>query len=273
MPDPTTPSTSPTGSTGGLDLSGLAQLIPGIADLINGLNGQGNNQGATAASMADPYNKYRGQAADQLNTLVNDPSSVTSTPGYQFGLNQALDAGNRSSAAQGQGNSGNNIVGQADIGERYATNAYNTEFSQLSSLALGNPSDASKDYLVGNALNTSDTSSGIGSIASFFSSPSGQSLIKSLGSSAPQLLKMIEGSGDMSPDAIAQLNQTFGVGGGLGTTNDAGVTPGGTSGLFGPSPVDNTIPPITDTTPGSFNFGVTPPDITDPTWDIGDLGP
>jgi hypothetical protein len=246
--------------SGSLNLSDFAKLVPGIVDLINGVRGQGKNQGATAASMADPYNKYRGEAADQLHTLVNDPSSIEKDPGFQYGLTHALDAGNRSSAAMGQGNAGNNILSQADIGQRYAASAYDTKFGQLSKLALGDPTAASKDYLIGNTLDEQNTAGGVGSLTSFLSSPAGVQLIKSLGSGAAQLFKLISGSGDMSPEALKQLHDLFNVGGGLDNFNDSGYTPGGTEGLFGDTAgeVNPDVPFITDTgTEPILNVGVT----------------
>ena len=48
-------------------------------------------------------------AGNKLNELLQNPSSITSTPGYQFAYNQGLEAVNRTAAAKGQLGSGNRL--------------------------------------------------------------------------------------------------------------------------------------------------------------------
>lgn len=109
-----------------------------------------------AAGMADPWAPNRGQYQDFLNTFMHDPtngpmqatvgttgalgelnrlrqdpSSITSMPGYQYGLNQSLEAVNRAAGASGMLGSGNRLAALQDRGEGYARQWYNDTYNQL----------------------------------------------------------------------------------------------------------------------------------------------
>lgn len=61
---------------------------------------------------ADPFGPHRGKYAEQLDKLMSDPSSITSTPEYKA----RLDAAARQMAAQGYTGSGNAILEAANAG-------------------------------------------------------------------------------------------------------------------------------------------------------------
>lgn len=73
-------------------------------------------------------------ASNKLNALLQNPESVTSTPGYQFAFNQGLEAVNRTAAAKGQLGSGNRLYDLTKFGQGLASQTYNNTVSQLSSL-------------------------------------------------------------------------------------------------------------------------------------------
>lgn len=73
-------------------------------------------------------------ASNKLNTLLQNPESVTSTPGYQFAYNQGLEAVNRTAAAKGQLGSGNRLYDLTKFGQGLASQTYNNTVSQLSNL-------------------------------------------------------------------------------------------------------------------------------------------
>lgn len=73
--------------------------------------------------------------AQQLNALMANPSSVTSTPGYQFNLDQGLNNTTRQMAAGGFLNSGNQAAALTQYGEGYAMNTFNQQAQLLSQLA------------------------------------------------------------------------------------------------------------------------------------------
>ena len=77
------------------------------------------------------YQKVAGTAANKLNELLQNPSSVTSTPGYQFAYNQGLEAVNRTAAAKGQLGSGNRLYDLTKFGQGIASQTYDNTVSQL----------------------------------------------------------------------------------------------------------------------------------------------
>lgn len=88
----------------------------------------GLEQRRAGKALQEEANIRRGYAK-QLQALEADPSSITSTPGYQAGL----DAIQRSMAAQGYMGSGNMMAEMA----KYGQGIYDQRFRELSSLASG----------------------------------------------------------------------------------------------------------------------------------------
>lgn len=76
---------------------------------------------------ADPFASYRPKYAEQLDKLMSDPSSITSTPEYKA----RMDAAARQLAAQGYTGSGNAILEAANAGGA----AYQQAFQNLGQLA------------------------------------------------------------------------------------------------------------------------------------------
>ena len=70
-------------------------------------------------------------AGNKLNTLLQNPESVSSTPGYQFAYNQGLEAVNRTAAAKGQLGSGNRLYDLTKFGQGLASQTYNNTVNQL----------------------------------------------------------------------------------------------------------------------------------------------
>ena len=79
-------------------------------------------------------------ASNKLNELLQNPSSVESTPGYQFAYNQGLEAVNRTAAAKGQLGSGNRLYDLTKFGQGLASQTYNNTVSQLTNLLNRNQS-------------------------------------------------------------------------------------------------------------------------------------
>lgn len=98
-----------------------------------------------AASSADPFASQRGQYQTMLSKLINDPSSITSTPGYQFGLQQSQNAVEGSAAANGMVNSGNVLSALSTNAQGYAATQLNNQellLAQLSGANVGSPGTA-----------------------------------------------------------------------------------------------------------------------------------
>lgn len=135
MPSPYTPGLS--GYSGTTDWGRLLQGGLGLASGIVGINQANQLQqlGKNAITAGDPFGPYRGAAAQQLMSLMADPSQVTKLPGYQFMLDQGLQAVGRGDASKGLNRSGNMDVDLLKYGEGYASEAYQQQIQQLSAMA------------------------------------------------------------------------------------------------------------------------------------------
>lgn len=108
--------------------------------LIGGslLGGGGSNGGSTPSTsqqqVYDPYAPYRGAAAQKLNALMANPSTLTSLPEYQA----QMQAASRAMAAQGYTGSGNALVAAANAGGQ----AYQQAFNNLAMLSGAGQSPA-----------------------------------------------------------------------------------------------------------------------------------
>lgn len=130
------------GASGLGTLSSLLSLGSGAYGLSNAIQMQ------QLAKQAGASTQYAPQYAAQLAALEANPSSITSTPGYQSGL----EAVERSMAAQGYQGSGN----MAAALQQYGGNFFNQQVQQLQSLA--NPSGAGTALSGAAASNTAASS-------------------------------------------------------------------------------------------------------------------
>jgi hypothetical protein len=128
----------------GAAIAGAAVSIGGAA-AANAISGSGSGGGGGAASAADPFAGQRGQYQGMLSNLINNPSSITSTPGYQFGLDQSNKAVEGSAAANGMVNSGNVLQALSTNSQNYASQQLNNQellLAQLSGANVGSPGTA-----------------------------------------------------------------------------------------------------------------------------------
>jgi hypothetical protein len=135
----------------------IGQLLGGVGNLAT--SGLDMRDASRASGLADPWagnrpqyqtalNQYMGantvnpaastarssDAYSQLQGLLANPQSLTKMPGYQFGLNQAMEAVNRGAGASGMLNSGNRLAALQDRGEGYARDWQKQMYNEL----LGN---------------------------------------------------------------------------------------------------------------------------------------
>jgi hypothetical protein len=87
----------------------------------------GSDQASGVAAAGDPFGRYRGQYAQQLQSLEANPSSITSTPGWAAGL-QGVERGQ---AAGGYLGSGNEIAAL----HAFSGDFYQKELARLAGLA------------------------------------------------------------------------------------------------------------------------------------------
>lgn len=111
--------------------------------LLGGLFGSsgGPTAGANPAQY-DPFQAYRPQYAGQLNTLMANPNSVTSLPGFQLQFGQGMEAVQRAMAAQGKNLSGAEMLALQNQGQVLAGQYYNQQLATLSQLSGATQSPA-----------------------------------------------------------------------------------------------------------------------------------
>lgn len=108
------------------DASGLAGLLAahGMQGLANQITRESN-----------PFGAYRDQYAKQLQTLMANPTSVESDPGFTGSRDQALQQVQKSMAAQGYKGSGNMAAGLYDRSNNFELDYINNKENQLAQLA------------------------------------------------------------------------------------------------------------------------------------------
>ena len=110
-------------------------IVGGASTLMNS---GGGSAGSNAQNQANPLAPYQQGWAEQLNALMKDPSSITNTPGYKFGMEQGQQTLQRGMAATGQTQSGAEQIGLQRFGEQYAGQQYQQQISNLGNLATNN---------------------------------------------------------------------------------------------------------------------------------------
>jgi hypothetical protein len=115
-----------------------------LSSAIGGaMAGGGGTSGTQAQTMVDPFAPYRGDYAKQLNSLMTNPSSVATLPGYQASLNQGTNTLNRELAATGRNQSGAEQVALSQYGQQFQSQAFNDQFQKLSVLSGASANPAS----------------------------------------------------------------------------------------------------------------------------------
>jgi len=108
----------------------------GIAGIVSGLtstNGLMSPQQAQA--MADPFASSRQQYITQLNALMANPALTTSTPGYQFNLQQGLAGIEAKQAKSGISRTGAGDIGVQQFGQQAAMSSFDQQVANLSKLS------------------------------------------------------------------------------------------------------------------------------------------
>ena len=124
-------------------------------------------QGSAQAKENTIFGEQQGYA-QMLQQLIQNPSSVTSLPGYQFNFGQGANAVSSQAAAGGFAGSGNLATQLTQYGQNFAMSTYNQQAQLLSSLSgLTAPSSTAQlgsNALSASAQNTSNLSSLLNSL-------------------------------------------------------------------------------------------------------------
>lgn len=129
------------------DVLSTAKNVNSIYQGLNNVMNPGQSPQAAQAG-ADPYAAYRPAAASALNTLMSNPSQITQTPGYQFGMNQGAETLNRTMAKTGQTQSGGQQVALSQYGQDYAQQQLLAQQNMLGNMsgAFQNPATGQSAY-------------------------------------------------------------------------------------------------------------------------------
>jgi len=142
-------------SNGGIGgLSKYTNLIKSGMSIYDAFNNTSTGQTPQAAQAnADPYAKYREDAATQLNQLMNDPSRVYGMPGYNFAQEEQAKAIQRQASASGQSISGNTLASLQKQSANVAQDWFNNYVNQLSAQSGANQAPAVGQTAYANAAN------------------------------------------------------------------------------------------------------------------------
>lgn len=121
----------------------------GAFDVGRGVYGLFNSRGM--GQLAAPGKA----AAAELARLTNDPSAITSLPGYQQLQAERMKAVTREMAARGYNMSGNEKIALANTGGQLFNDFRNQELSRLSQVAnTAMPPEVARTQLQGNSVNS-----------------------------------------------------------------------------------------------------------------------
>jgi hypothetical protein len=171
-----------------------SQIVGGLGKLAGGVMGLNtSNQMKQYAGQADPFAAYRPQYAAQLQNLMNNPNTVTTTPGYQFNLAQGLQGLQAQQAAQGRLVSGGALLQGQQFGQNLAQQTYQQQLQTLAGL-----SGATQSPATGAAAQAGLTASGLGSAYGGW-----QSIAGGLGQIANPLATLYSNYNNPSPNPTA----------------------------------------------------------------------
>ena len=142
-------------SNGGIGgLSKYTNLIKSGMSIYDAFSNTSTGQTPGAAqNSADPYAKYREDAATQLNELMKDPSKVYGMPGYNFAQEEQAKAIQRQASASGQSISGNTLASLQKQSANVAQDWFNNYVNQLSAQSGANQAPVVGQTAYANAAN------------------------------------------------------------------------------------------------------------------------
>lgn len=157
---------------------GWVGMVSAGIGIYNALSSDsGGGAGSTQpgqASVADPFGGQRPQYQQQLQQLMNNPSSIQGSPGYQWQMAQGLEGVNRTEAARGMLGSGNRLAELMKYGQGMASTEYGNQFSRLAQLSganIGSPGTAAQLGQQNQYANQQGLMQGIGQVGTVLNNP------------------------------------------------------------------------------------------------------
>lgn len=127
-------------------------------------SGQQLNLAKEAMKKSDPFGPYRAHYAQQLMSLMSDPSKLAEEPGYKFQFNQGATAVERLMASKGYLGSGNEGIALTEYGQGFANKYLDDRINQLAGLAGANISPNYGPGLTGYASGLDTASAALASL-------------------------------------------------------------------------------------------------------------
>jgi hypothetical protein len=183
----------------------------GIAGIVSGLtstNGLMSPQEAQA--MADPFASSRQQYITQLNALMANPALTTSTPGYQFNLQQGLAGIEAKQAKSGISRTGAGDIGVQQFGQQAAMSSFDQQVANLSKLsgASQSPSAGAQAALTAQGQKVSQRNAGMQAIGQGIGAI-GQAQIPGVGGTQPGGYSMPNGWSMTDPNVNTDYTQGY----------------------------------------------------------------
>ena len=163
------------------------QAGQGIAGIVSGLTStQGMISPQDARAMADPFASSRQQYINQLNALMANPSLTTSTPGYQFNLQQGLAGIEAKQAKSGVSRTGAGDIAVQQYGQQQAMSSFDQQVKNLSGLSGAgvNPAQGATAALTAQGQQVDQRNAGWKAIGQGIGGV-GQSLARGVGATQP----------------------------------------------------------------------------------------
>lgn len=224
----TPPATVQSDPSSGIDWTKIAQgaagAIPAITNYLTNRS-QANDQTQNAANFTkqanqygtilNPYGAYRDAAAQKLQALQADPSSIVNTPGYKFSLQQgegAIGTADNKRFGVGAGSTNPDLM---NFAQGLASKTYNDTINQYSAQAgvpIG-PQSAASIYqtgMLGNLASTQAANAAKGANTNLVGTTAGN-LVKSISPALGSLISMFTNSGMSPQQAAAMAHQVMGT--------------------------------------------------------------
>lgn len=154
--------------------AGINSLTGGaISGLFGGSSGSATGAAQQSSNLADPFQGSRGTYGNMLNQLMSggqqQQQTLANQPGYQFTMQQGLNAISGQSAATGMMGSGNELGAAEKYASGLASQNYNTYFNQLAELSgasWNNGAAAGSALQTGQNIGNSQTMGGLSTLTS-----------------------------------------------------------------------------------------------------------
>ena len=160
-------------------VAAVATTAVAAKSLFGGGSSSGSGGATGAQQQYDPYGPYRAQAASQLQNVMQNPALAMAQPGYQQQLQQGTQATERTLAARGGLQSGQEQAALQTLGQNTFGSFYNSLTSQLEQLSGATQSPAQANFAAQQGASSQfglqsgalgQVTSGLGGLASIYNS-------------------------------------------------------------------------------------------------------